>query len=54
MIFLDDSKSLKIKYQFAKEKNLAGVGMWALGFDDGKHELWNLLNLEFGNMLARK
>lgn len=54
MIFLDDNRSLKIKYQFAKEKKLAGVGMWALGFDDGKDELWNLLDLEFGNMLARK
>ena len=54
MIFLDDNRSLKIKYQFAKEKKLAGVGMWALGFDDGKDELWDLLSLEFGNMLARK
>lgn len=52
MIFLDDSKSLAIKYDFAKEKKLKGVGMWALGFDDGKQELWALLRSKFGNKLA--
>jgi spore germination protein YaaH len=48
MIFLDDPKSLSIKYEFAKNKSLAGVGMWALGFDSGKPELWTLLNQKFG------
>jgi spore germination protein len=52
MIFLDDEKSLALKYQFAKDKNLAGVGMWALGFDDGRDELWSLLKKEFGEKLA--
>lgn len=52
MIFLDDERSLKLKYQFAKEKNLAGVGMWALGFDNGRDELWTLLRQEFGGKLA--
>jgi spore germination protein YaaH len=49
MIFLDDRKSLGIKYDFAKEKGLKGVGMWALGFDDGKNELWGLLAEKFGD-----
>lgn len=48
MMFLDDVRSLGIKYDFAKEKSLAGVGMWALGFDDGKTELWTLLEEKFG------
>jgi spore germination protein len=52
MIFLDDEKSLALKYQFAKEKDLGGVGMWALGFDDGRDELWSLLKKEFGEKLA--
>ncbi|MDP2692511.1 MAG: glycoside hydrolase family 18 protein [bacterium] len=52
MIFLDDTKSLDIKYEFAKSKNLGGVGMWALGFDDGKQELWTLLKHKFGAKLA--
>jgi spore germination protein len=48
MLFIDDEKSLAEKYKFAKSKDLAGVGMWALGFDNGKQELWNLLASEFG------
>ncbi len=48
MIFLDDERSLKIKYDFVKEKKLAGVGMWALGFDSGRTELWSLLKESFG------
>lgn len=48
-IFIEDEKSLGIKYDFAKEKKLGGVGMWALGFDDGKPEMWTLLREKFGN-----
>lgn len=52
MIFLDDAKSLGLKYDFAKGKHLAGVGIWALGFDGGKDELWKLLSDEFGQKIA--
>ncbi len=52
MIFLDDERSLAVKYDFAKEKGLGGVGMWALGFDDGKTELWQLLESKFGKKLV--
>lgn len=52
MIFLEDPRSLGIKYDFAKSKKLAGVGIWALGFDQGKGELWSLLREKFGLKLA--
>ncbi len=52
MVFLDDVRSLGMKYDFAKEKNLGGVGIWALGFDDGKHEMWSLLEDKFGTKFA--
>ncbi len=52
MIFLEDVRSLGIKYDYAKDKNLGGVGMWALGFDDGKRELWDLLEQKFGFKIA--
>lgn len=48
MIFLDDVRSLGIKYDFAKDKRLGGVGMWALGFDHGNNEMWELLANKFG------
>lgn len=52
MVFIDDVKSMGIKYDFAKKKKLAGVGMWAMGFDDGKKDLWSLLNQKFGVKFA--
>lgn len=52
MVFIEDTKSLGIKYDFAKEKKLAGVGIWALGFDEGKTEMWQLLREKFGQKLA--
>ncbi|CAN5195448.1 hypothetical protein BH11PAT1_BH11PAT1_2320 [soil metagenome] len=52
MIFLEDEKSLGIKYDFAKSKGLKGVGMWALGFDDGTSKYWALLKEKFGTKLA--
>lgn len=48
MVFMEDSKSLALKYDFAKSRGLGGVGMWALGNDDGKSELWALLKEKFG------
>jgi spore germination protein YaaH len=47
--FLEDEKSLAIKYDYTKEKKLGGVGIWALGFDSGRTELWSLLADKFGD-----
>jgi hypothetical protein len=39
--------SLGLKYNLAESKNLKGVGMWALGYDGDKNDLWNLLRRKF-------
>lgn len=52
MVFIEDPKSLSIKYDFAKSKQLAGVGIWALGFENGKKEVWDVLREKFGTNLA--
>lgn len=52
MVFLDDASSLGIKYDFAKSKKLAGVGMWALGFDDGSRDLWDIIAQKFGTKIV--
>lgn len=49
MIFLEDVRSLGLKYDFAKQESLSGVGIWALGFDNGHSELWSLLRDKFGD-----
>jgi spore germination protein len=47
MVYYDDVQSLKIKYDMIKSESLLGVGIWALGYDGGYQELWNLLDSEF-------
>lgn len=42
-VFYDDSTSLGIKYRYALSKKIAGIGMWALGYDAKNTELWNCL-----------
>lgn len=52
MVFAEDTRSLEIKYDYAKERGLGGVGAWALGFEGGKKEMWDLLREKFGAKLA--
>lgn len=46
-IWFDDSLTLAHKYDFIKEKQIGGVGIWALGYDNGHLELWKLLANKF-------
>ncbi len=46
-VWFDDSTTLKNKFDWIKNRNLAGVGIWALGYDNGRNELWNALDLSF-------
>lgn len=43
----DDEESLGMKYDMAVMKRLAGIGIWALGYDAGRSELWDLLREKF-------
>ena len=45
--YYEDVRSLGLKYDFIKEKNLRGVGIWALGYDGSYPELWDLLEEKF-------
>ncbi|MBI2620674.1 hypothetical protein HYW61_00415 [candidate division WWE3 bacterium] len=46
-VFYENEESLKVKYDLIKKHNLTGVGIWALGYDGGYQELWELLGREF-------
>lgn len=43
----DDEESLAAKYQLIQEQGIGGVGIWALGYDSGYAELWNVLEAYF-------
>lgn len=43
-VWYDDEESLKLKYDYAKSKELGGIGFWALGMEDPS--IWNILKNE--------
>jgi spore germination protein len=40
-VWYDDSLSLALKYALVNTRSLAGIGIWALGYDGGRPEIWN-------------
>jgi len=46
-IWFDDSTSLSLKYDLVLQKDLKGIGIWALGYDRERKELWNLIKDKF-------
>lgn len=45
----DDSLSLALKYNTVLSKDIAGTGMWALGYDGNELELWQALKSAFAS-----
>lgn len=48
-VWFDNAESLGLKYKLARDHGLQGVGMWALGYDGDRPELWEELNRWFGS-----
>ncbi|HOW97679.1 MAG TPA: glycosyl hydrolase family 18 protein, partial [Kiritimatiellia bacterium] len=46
-LWYDDTNSLGLKYDFVNMKELAGIGIWALNYDEGTSDLWDLLASKF-------
>ena len=46
-IWYDDAASLKRRYQLVNDYGLRGAGMWALGYDGGRAELYRALAESF-------
>jgi spore germination protein YaaH len=42
-LYYDDGTSLSAKYDMVNNRNIRGVGMWALGYDHGYPDLWNAI-----------
>jgi chitinase len=46
-VWYEDRRSLAAKYALARDADVVGVGIWALGMDRGTDELWSLLRTMF-------
>lgn len=49
LIWMDTSPSLALKYDFAIENNFSGIGIWSLGKDGNRTELWDLIEQKFAD-----
>ncbi|MCB0534234.1 MAG: hypothetical protein H6574_23930 [Lewinellaceae bacterium] len=47
-MWFDGKKALAQKFDWIKERRLAGAGFWALGFGTNDTELWTLMGEKFG------
>lgn len=45
--FYDDTRSLGAKYDLVNRRGAGGIGIWALGYDNGHTELWELIAAKF-------
>ncbi|MBM4386335.1 MAG: hypothetical protein FJ088_01270, partial [Deltaproteobacteria bacterium] len=50
-VFCDDAESLGLKFSLIVEKDLGGIGIWALGYEGESMEIWNELADKFGTIL---
>ena len=46
-VWLEDNKSLNIKFNFAQNHGFPGVAIWALEFDKNYPDLWTLITSKF-------
>ncbi len=46
-LYHDDATSLGLKYDVVNANDLAGTGMWALGYDGSSRDLWQVLAAKF-------
>jgi len=42
-VWLEDNKSLGIKFDYAKKQKFAGLAIWNLGYDKNYPDLWNMM-----------
>ena len=50
--WVDDGESLALKYDYVNSKNLAGIMIWALGYDTGRTEAQDAIEAAFGSAPA--
>lgn len=47
--WIDDVYSMGRKYDLVNQRRIGGIGIWALGYDNGYSDLWQLIEDKFSN-----
>ncbi|MCC5946177.1 MAG: hypothetical protein JJT94_14700 [Bernardetiaceae bacterium] len=46
-VWFEDERSLAQKYDWVLEQKIGGIGIWALGYDNGYDDLWKVMGAKF-------
>jgi spore germination protein YaaH len=47
--FVDDASSMSKRFDIVNQFGIGGIGIWALGYDDGYNDFWDLIRDKFSN-----
>lgn len=47
-VYFDNVRSLGLKYDLVNDRNLKGIGIWAVGYEGSRNELDQLISQKFG------
>jgi len=50
--WVDNVKSMGKRFDFINMRGIGGIGIWALGYDDGYTDLWDLISQKFTTCLT--
>lgn len=45
--FVDDAQAMSKRFDMVNQYGIGGIGIWALGYDDGYNDFWNLIQNKF-------
>lgn len=51
--WIDDIYSMGRKFDMVKQRGIGGIGIWALGYDDGYNDYWQLIKDKFSTCEVR-
>lgn len=49
-VWYEDPKSISYKYNLVNTKDLGGIGIWALGYDGTRSDMWDKIDEYFGEI----
>lgn len=47
--FIDEGRSMRYRFKMVNERGIGGIGIWALGYDDGYNDYWSALQDHFSD-----
>jgi spore germination protein YaaH len=47
--WIDEGRSMRYKFKMVNERGIGGIGIWALGYDDGYNDFWSAIQDHFSD-----